>query len=310
MSSEKILKCGVVGVGYLGEHHARIYHELPHCELVGIYDVDPERAQEIAQRYDSRVFESLEEVGEHCDAASIVVPTDYHREASVPLLEAGCHLLVEKPICNSLRDAEKILESAEKGNCIVQVGHIEHYNPVMHFLEQRVTAPKYITADRLAPFNPARGVEVGVVLDLMIHDIGVILQLVRSEVVDIKSIGVSVMTKREDIANARIEFANGCVANLNVSRVSQKKVREIRIFQENQYLSLDFMHQSGHIMHLTPENLTREEVPIEKGEPLKHELASFAHCVRTEEAPKVCAHFGFQALKIAIQITEQIREQA
>jgi predicted dehydrogenase len=308
MDSEKILKCAVVGVGYLGEHHARVYHELPHCELVGVYDVNAERAAEIANRHDCRVFSSLEEVAKNCEAASVVVPTDYHREVAVPLLEAGCHLLVEKPICNGLKDAEQILAAAEKGNCIVQVGHIEHYNPVMHFLEERVTAPRYITADRLAPFNPERGIEVGVVLDLMIHDIGVILQLVRSEVVDIRSIGVSVMTQREDIANARIEFENGCVANLNVSRVSQKKVREIRIFQSNQYLSLDFMHQAGHIMERTPQGLHREEVPIEKGEPLKLELAAFAHCVRTEELPKVGAHFGFKALQIAIEITEQIRK--
>ena len=308
MSEEKILKCAVVGVGYLGEHHARIYHELPHCELVGVFDSNNARAQEIANRHDCKVFSSLEEVGESCEAASVVVPTDYHKEIAVPLLEAGCHLLVEKPICNSLREAEAILDAANKGGCIVQVGHVEHYNPVMHYLEKRVDAPRYITADRLAPFNPGRGVEVGVVLDLMIHDIGIILQLVRSELVDVRSIGVSVMTSREDIANARLEFANGCVANLNVSRVSQKKVREIRIFQENHYLSLDFMHQAGHIMHRTEKGLNREEVPIEKGEPLKLELASFAHTIRTQGTPKVCGNFGFQALKIAIRITDQIRK--
>jgi predicted dehydrogenase len=308
MSVEKILKCAVVGVGYLGEHHARFYHELPHCELVGVFDTDNARAQEIANRHECKVFGSLEEIGQECEAASIVVPTNFHKEVAVPLLEAGCHLLVEKPICNSLREAEAILDAANKGNCIVQVGHVEHYNPVMHYLETKVAAPRYIMADRLAPFNPERGIEVGVVLDLMIHDIGIILQLVRSEVTDIRSVGVSVMTGREDIANARIEFANGCVANLNASRVSQKKVREIRIFQENQYLSLDFMHQAGHIMQRVPEGLLREEIPIEKGEPLKLELASFAHTVRTQGTPKVCGNFGFQALKTAILITEQIRE--
>jgi predicted dehydrogenase len=236
----------------------------------------------------------------------VVVPTNHHRDVAVPLLEAGCHLLVEKPICNGLDEAAEILDAANRGDCIVQVGHIEHYNPVMAFLEERVTAPRYITADRLAPFNP-RGTEVGVVLDLMIHDIGVILQLVRSPMIDIRSIGVSVLSGLEDIANARLEFESGCVANLNVSRVSEKKVREIRVFQSNNYLSLDFMNQKGHLLLRDDLALHREEIPIEKGEPLKLELLHFADCVLNREAPKVGGAFGMRALEIAIQITEQIR---
>jgi predicted dehydrogenase len=306
MSTDNRLKCGVAGVGYLGQHHARIYNELPQCELVGIHDTDEDRAREIADQQGCLVFGSLEELANSCDAASVVVPTDHHRDVAVPLLEAGCHLLVEKPICNGLEEAAEILDAANRGDCIVQVGHIEHYNPVMAFLEERVTAPRYITADRLAPFNP-RGTEVGVVLDLMIHDIGVILQLVRSPMIDIRSIGVSVLSGLEDIANARLEFESGCVANLNVSRVSEKKVREIRVFQSNNYLSLDFMNQKGHLLLRDDLALHREEIPIEKGEPLKLELLHFADCVLNREAPKVGGAFGMRALEIAIQITEQIR---
>jgi predicted dehydrogenase len=307
MSADNRLKCGVAGVGYLGQHHARIYNELPQCELVGVHDTDQDRAREIADQHGCRVFGSLEELTHSCDAASVAVPTDHHRDVAVPLLEAGCHLLVEKPICNGLDEAAEILDAANRGECIVQVGHIEHYNPVMAFLEERVTAPRYITADRLAPFNP-RGTEVGVVLDLMIHDIGVILQLVRSPMIDIRSIGVSVLSGLEDIANARLEFESGCVANLNVSRVSEKKVREIRVFQSNNYLSLDFMNQKGHLLLRDGSALQREEIPIEKGEPLKLELLHFADCVLNREAPKVGGAFGMRALEIAIQITEQIRE--
>jgi predicted dehydrogenase len=306
MSTDNRLKCGVAGVGYLGQHHARIYNELPQCELVGIHDTDEDRAREIADQQGCLVFGSLEELANSCDAASVVVPTNHHRDVAVPLLEAGCHLLVEKPICNGLEEAAEILDAANRGDCIVQVGHIEHYNPVMAFLEERVTAPRYITADRLAPFNP-RGTEVGVVLDLMIHDIGVILQLVRSPMIDIRSIGVSVLSGLEDIANARLEFESGCVANLNVSRVSEKKVREIRVFQSNNYLSLDFMNQKGHLLLRDDLALHREEIPIEKGEPLKLELLHFADCVLNREAPKVGGAFGMRALEIAIQITEQIR---
>ena len=307
MTFKNPLKCGVAGVGYLGQHHARIYAELPQCDLMGVYDIDADRAREVAQLHGCSVFSSLTDLSKSCEAASVAVPTDRHCEVDVPLLESGCHLLVEKPVGNGLAEAEEILKASNHGGCIVQVGHVEHYNPVMEFLEDRVRAPRYITSDRLAPFNP-RGTEVGVVLDLMIHDIGIILQLVRSPVTDIRSIGVNVLSGWEDIANSRIEFRNGCVANLNVSRVSEKKVREIRVFQDNNYLSLDFMNQKGHLLVKEGLELSREEIPIEKGEPLMLELAAFANCVLNREAPKVGVAFGKRALEIAIQITEQIRE--
>ena len=224
------LKCGVVGVGSLGQHHARIYAQLAETELVGLVDSSPQRAKEIADKHGCAVFGSIEELGAACDAVSVVVPTDLHRDVALKLLAQGCDLLIEKPICATMAEAEEVVAAARKADAIVQVGHIEHFNPVMSYLEKHVADPRFITADRLAPYTP-RGTEVGVVLDLMIHDIGVILELVKSPLERIDAVGVNVLSKTEDIANARLVFANGCVANINTSRASLKKVREIRVFQ-------------------------------------------------------------------------------
>jgi predicted dehydrogenase len=199
-----------------------------------------------------------------------------------------------------------VLDTARENNRLVQVGHIEHFNPVMSYLEKEVERPRFITTERLAPFQP-RGTEVGVVLDLMIHDIGIVLQLVRSPVVRVESVGVSVLSPTEDIANARITFENGCVANLNASRVSRKKLREIRVFQDSAYLSLDFMNQAGHLVKKSGQILNQEEIPIEKGEPLLLELASFTESVLEAREPKVGATLGRNALELALAITGQIR---
>lgn len=305
MTEQSKIRCGVVGTGYLGQHHARIYAALDGCELVGIVESEDARAAEMCELYGCERFDTAESLAAACDAVSVVVPTDKHSEVAVPLLLGGCHLLIEKPLCVNLLEAEEILAAAKSTGCIVQVGHIEHYNPVMAYLENAVTQPQYITADRLAPFNP-RGTEVGVVLDLMIHDIGVILALVRSPVVQVHAVGVNVLSNSEDIANARITFENGCVANINTSRVSEKKVREIRVFQPKNYLSLNFQDQSGHFLRKDAAQLVREEIPIEKDEPLKLELASFVQVVKETGKPKVGAELGKSALELAIQITDLI----
>jgi predicted dehydrogenase len=316
------VRCGVAGVGSLGQHHARIYASLPGAELAGIYEMNDVRAAEICARHSCRRFATLEELGAACDAVSVAVPTDRHAAVALPLLSQGCHLLIEKPLCASLVEAEQVLASALVRNCLVQVGHIEHFNPVMGFLEKEVVQPGYIMAERLAPFTP-RGTEVGVVLDLMIHDIGIVLELVKEPITRIESVGVSLLSKTEDIANARLEFAGGCVANLNASRMSLKKVREIRVFQSSGYFSFDFMRQSGHLVRksgmlayaaqlmggLKPEALALpvEEIPLQKGEPLALELASFVESVAKARQPKVGARLGKTALEVAIAITEQIR---
>jgi predicted dehydrogenase len=318
------IRCGVVGVGSLGQHHARIYSGLPGAELAGVFDTSKARAEEIAAKVGCRRFASLDELAGACDAASIVVPTDRHAEVALPLLERGCHLLIEKPICASLAEAERVLEAARAKGCLVQVGHVEHFNPVMAFLEKEADRPQYITAERLAPYQ-VRGTEVGVVLDLMIHDIGIVLALVKSPIAKIDSVGINVLSKTEDIANARIQFENGCVANLSASRMSLRKSREVRIFQDNAYLSLDFMNQSGHLVRKSDiiafglkmkvglvkagdaSSVPVHQIPIEKGEPLALELAHFVESVARRRQPKVGAELGRSALEVAIAITDQIR---
>jgi predicted dehydrogenase len=320
---EKIA-CGVIGVGSLGQHHARIYASMKNVEFAGIFETSDARAAEICAKHNCRRFTSIEELGEVCDAVSVVVPTDRHAEVALPLLAKGCHLLIEKPLCASLEEAERVLAAAQAAERIVQVGHIEHFNPVMSFLEKEIDRPGYITTERLAPYQ-TRGTEVGVVLDLMIHDIGIVLALVKSPIEKIDSVGMHVLSKTEDIANARIQFTSGCVANLSASRLSLKKNREIRIFQDNAYLSLDFMNQKGHLVKKSDliayglklkvglakagdvSSIPVGEIPIEKGEPLAIELASFVDSVTRAKQPKVGAALGKSALEVAITITEQIR---
>jgi predicted dehydrogenase len=320
------IRCGVAGVGSLGQHHARIYASLPGAQLTGIYDTSASRAAEIAAKHGCPAFRSLEELAAACDAVSVVVPTDRHEEVALPLLARGCHLLIEKPICASIEEAERVLAAAQAAGRTVQVGHVEHFNPVMAFLEKEADHPKYITAERLAPYQ-VRGTEVGVVLDLMIHDIGIVLALVKSPIAKIDSVGINVLSKTEDIANARIQFENGCVANLSASRMSLNKSREIRIFQDNAYLSLDFMNQSGHLVRKSDiiafglkmkiglvkagdtSSIPVHQIPIEKGEPLALELAHFVDSVARMKQPKVGAALGKGALEVAIAITDQIRKK-
>lgn len=304
---KRIIKCGVVGVGYLGSHHARIYSELENVELVGVYDVNAVRAQEIADLYHCKAFSDMETLAKSCDALSVVTPTTTHAETALKLLDCGCHLLVEKPLCVTLDEAETMIKKADRLGRYLQVGHVENYNPVNTFLEKTVNQPRYITADRLAPFNP-RGTDVGVVLDLMIHDLGVVLNLVKSPIESIEAIGVNVVSKTEDIANARIRFQNGCIANFNTSRISQKKVREIRVFQPNKYLSLNFMEQKGHLLYKGETGIQQEEVPLHKEEPLRVELDSFVHCVLEAHQPKVNGLVARSALAVALKITDLIKQ--
>jgi predicted dehydrogenase len=304
----RTIKCGVAGVGSLGQHHARIYDAMEHCELAGIYEVSDARAAEICERYKCKRFKTIEELGNECEAVSVVVPTDHHHGVAIPLLNQKCNLIIEKPLCFNRKEAEEILQVAKKNGVVTQVGHIEHFNPVMNFLENHIYYPRYIVADRFAPFQP-RGTEVGVVLDLMIHDLGIIRQLVRSPVKKVEALGVSVLSGTEDIANARITFENGCVANINTSRVSMNKKREIRVFQPNAYLSLNFMEQNGHLLTKQGAHIQRHEIPIEKAEPLFMELQSFLQCIRDKATPKVDVEFGKSTLELALDITEQIQQQ-
>lgn len=310
------LRVGVVGVGALGHNHARLYAELKETDLVGIYDVDRRRAADMAKEYGTKAFGSMEELAGEVEAASVVVPTDLHRNVAGQLLEAGLHLLVEKPIAATTQEAEELVALAETHNVILQVGHIERFNPAFNYLESVAREPKFIEAHRLAPYPPPRkglrprGTEVSVVLDLMIHDLEIILHLVRSPVKELHAVGVPVLSSTEDIANVRLSFENGCVANITASRISPEPMRKIRVFLPDAYVSLDYQKQAGEIYRKKLLGIGREDVPIEKGEPLANELRAFAACVTTKNEPVVSGEHAANALKLAIAIIRRISEGA
>ena len=298
-------RVGVVGVGHIGKNHARLYAELPGAEFTAIYDTNREVAEQRAAEFGVMAASSLEEFAEQIDAASIATPTNTHFEIGRELLGRGKHLLVEKPIADNTADASELAELAAARSLVLQVGHVERFNPVLGALEKRLTNPRFIEAHRLSPY-PNRSTDIGVVLDLMIHDLEIILHLVRSPVQTIDAVGVPVLSRGEDIANARIRFENGCVANITSSRISPEQMRKIRVFQEDVYLSLDYQNQSGEMYRRTPEGLTKEDVEIEREEPLKRELAAFIECAATGRAPKVSGFQAAAALELAVEITKAI----
>ena len=314
--AQRRIKVGVFGVGALGQHHARIYAQLPETDLVGVYDVDQARAAQLAGQHGCRAFASMDELAASVEAASVVVPTHLHHQVALALMERGLHLLVEKPIASSTEEAEQMVARARTKGVILQVGHVERFNPVLAFLEQHAQAPRFIEAHRLAPFPPPReglhprGTEVNVVLDLMIHDIEIILHLVGAPVKDVRAVGVPVLSGSEDIANVRLLFANGCVANITASRISPERMRKIRVFTSEAYISLDYQNQAGELFRKTAGGIVREEVPIEKGEPLARELSAFAGCVARRDAPKVSGEHAAEALQLAVEITQRMRAGA
>ena len=301
----KKLRVGVVGVGHIGGNHARIYAELPHAEFVAVFDIDPARAAEIAAKYKTKAAESLNEFAEMVDAASVATPTNAHFSVARDLLARGKHLLIEKPITENTGDARELAQRAAEKRLVLQVGHVERFNPVLSALEQRLTHPRFIEAHRLSPY-PNRSTEIGVVLDLMIHDLEIILHLVNSTVETIDAVGVPVLSRGEDIANARLRFASGCIANITSSRISPERMRKIRVFQEDAYLSLDYQGQSGEIYRRVNGRITRDAVAIEKEEPLRRQLASFLNCALTGGEPKVSGSHAAAALELAIEITKRI----
>lgn len=302
----KKLRVGVVGVGHIGRNHARLYSALESAELTAVYDTDPARAQEIANEFGGTPVSTLAEFADAVDAASVATPTNTHFAIASELLAAGRHLLIEKPITINTGEAMTLAQSAASRSLVLQVGHVERFNPVLSALEERLTHPRFIEAHRLSKY-PNRSTDIGVVLDLMIHDIEIILHLVRSPVQSIDAVGVPVLSRGEDIANARIRFENGCVANITSSRISPEQMRKIRVFQEDAYLSLDYQNQTGEIYRRTATGIEREPVEIERDEPLKQQLASFIECAATGRAPKVSGFEAAAALDIAVQITNSIQ---
>src|SRR6059036_2411185 len=263
----KNLRIGVVGVGHIGSNHARLYAEIPSAEFTAVYDVDPITNRTIGTKFGATPAKSLDEFIEMVDAASVATPTNTHFDVARSLLSRGKHLLIEKPITEKTAHAGKLAELAAGKRLILQVGHVERFNPVLSALEKHLTHPRFIEAHRLSPY-PKRSTDIGVVLDLMIHDLEIILHFVRSPVKRIEAVGVPVLSRGEDIANARLRFENGCIANVTSSRISPERMRKIRVFQEDAYLSLDYQAQSGEIYQRVNEQITRAPVAIEKEEPL------------------------------------------
>ncbi len=330
-------KVAALGVGSLGKEHARLYAELAAAGQVvfaGVYDVVPETARKIAEKNRVRAFTSVSEAAAASDALSIVTPTATHFELAKNLLLQGKHLLVEKPMTDNAAQAAELVRLAQENQCVLQVGHVERFNPVFHYLQQVATDPRFIETHRLSPY-PARSTDIGVVLDLMIHDLDVVLAFVKSPITSVDAVGIPVLSRTEDIANARLRFANGCVANLTASRVSPERMRKIRVFSGGpmtSYVSLDYRAQEGFIYRIARDDeqessllkkllhtkdativsrfggrkIVREPVPIAKEEPLKLELQSFIECVRARQTPVVSGESAKRALDLAFEITRQI----
>jgi predicted dehydrogenase len=298
-------RVGVVGVGHIGSNHARLYREISSAEFAAVYDVDLVRGNAIGRKFDAVPTRSLDEFIDMVDAASVATPTNTHYEIARSLLARGKHVLVEKPITDNTAHATELAELAAHKSLILQVGHVERFNPVLSVLEKHLTHPRFIEAHRLSPY-PDRSTDIGVVLDLMIHDLEVILHFVRSSVQSIDAVGVPVLSRGEDIANARLRFGNGCVANVTSSRISPERMRKIRVFQEDAYLSLDYQNQSGEIYRRVGGRITRDKVEIEREEPLKRQLTSFIECASTGRQPRVSGFQATAALELAVEITKRM----
>ncbi len=303
----KKIKVGVVGVGYLGKEHARIYCELPQTQLMGVADIDRRRCRQIANQCNTDDYSDYRDLFGKVSAVSIAVPTHLHYQVARDFLRQGIHLLLEKPITQTVKEADKLVQLASKRNLILQVGHIERYNAAFRQLETLVKAPRFIESHRLAPYQP-RGTEVGVVLDLMIHDLDVVLHLVKSPIKRIEALGIAVLSKHEDIANARLLFQNGCVANVSASRLSQERMRKIRIFQVDSYISLDCLTQEVDLCRKKGKAIVRERISPEKMEPLRSEIEDFIDCVAKGRRPSVSGEEGKRALEVALEIEKQIQK--
>ncbi len=334
------LKVAVLGTGSLGKNHVRIYSELAaagEVEFTGVYDVVTDTARKIAQQYGVPAFASVDEAAAASDAVNIVTPTVTHFELAKQLLSAGKHVLVEKPMTDRTAQAAELVDIAHQRGLVLQVGHVERFNPVFNYLQSVASEPKFIECHRLSPY-PARSTDIGVVLDLMIHDLDVVLAFVNSPVTSVEAVGIPVLSKSEDIANVRLRFANGCLANLTASRISAERMRKIRVFSGGEapcYVSLDYRGQEGFIYRIAEEGMkessafakllalagssatvvsefagrkiVREPVPIAKDEPLKLELKHFVECVNAQQTPKVSGASAKLALDLAFEITRQVQ---
>lgn len=307
------LRAAVIGVGYLGRFHAQKFAALEDVELVGVVDTSAERAAEVAAEVGTRPYTDYRELIERVDLVSIVVPTQHHFTVARDCFEAGCHVLLEKPVTRTVEEADRLIELARRKGCIFQVGHLERFNPAILALQGVIKNPQFIESHRLAPFKP-RGTDVNVVLDLMIHDIDIILSIVGHPIKTVNSVGVPVLSEEVDIANARLQFENGCVANVTASRVSREGMRKVRIFQPDAYISIDYQERKismyrkreGQSMIPGLPNISMEEKSFTQSDALMAEIRSFVDVIKEGSQPVVSGEDGRRALEVALQINTRL----
>ncbi len=321
-----MLKIGVLGAGHLGKIHLRLLKEIPSYEVIGFYDPDEDTTASVSQEMGIRAYSTIEQLMKDVDVVDIVTPTVSHYECAVKALRLSKHVFIEKPLANTLTEAKKLLALSKEANVKVQVGHVERFNPAFKAARNYIHHPMFIETHRLSQFNP-RGTDVSVVLDLMIHDIDIVLHTVNSPVKKISTSGVAVVSDTPDIANARIEFINGCVANLTASRISLKNMRKTRFFQKDAYIAVDFLKKNAEVVRLKPvegdvdplavtidlgaekgtKQIYFENPRVEESNAIKEELESFADCINRDETPQVTIEDGFNALQIAHQIADKLK---
>ena len=307
------LRTAVIGVGSLGQHHARILAAMPHADLIGVVDIKPDRAREVAAQYGTTAYSNASELVGRVDAVSIATPTLSHVVVALPFVESGAAVLVEKPLAATVEDADRLLAAADARGTVLAVGHTERFNPAVAAALPLVSRPKFVEIHRLGTF-PERSLDIDVVFDLMIHDLDVLLATVGSEVESVEAVGVNVLTPRVDIANARLRFASGCVANVTASRISRDRVRKARFFQHDAYISIDYAAQELEVYRLAAQNGGRPtiqggRIDVENDEPLRRELDDFICAVRDRRPPVVTGRDGRAALALANRIAELISKQ-
>jgi predicted dehydrogenase len=309
------IRVAVIGAGYLGRQHVRIYSRLDSVELMGVVDTNAEIAQAVAREFHTVGYSTYQEILDKVNAVSLAVPTTQHSHIGCELLSHGIDVLVEKPIASSTAEADALIQAAQQHQCVLQVGHLERFNPAVIEARKMLTAPLFFEVHRLGVFT-SRSLDIDVVLDLMIHDLDIVLDFVRSPVVTVSAVGLPILSSKIDIANARIEFANGCVANVTASRVSSEKVRKLRFFQPNQYLSIDYTRQDIVIMSVTScptakaPTIVPNKIELPKAEPLRAEIESFLQTVKARGQSAVSGEEGKHALELGQQVVQSIRDHA